>query len=238
MRRAYVIGAVAVVGFALAGIAIAATTQTKLVGSVGPGFSITLRDAQGNAVTRVEPGEYEIEVDDKSDEHNFHLLGPGGVDVSTTVPEIGKQTFKVTLVNGRYTFQCDPHAAVMRGAFDVGQGTGSGTEPGTTPTQPPPATPTAPVGARLALSVGPGFTISLKTLAGRKVTLLRPGAYTVVVRDRSNAHNARMRGATATRTTGVGFVGTRTWRVVLRKGTLVVQCDPHRAAMRQTVRVA
>ena len=38
--------------------------------------------------------------------------------------------------------------------------------------------------------------------------------------------------------TGVGFVGTRTWRVVLRKGTLVIQCDPHKATMRQTVKVA
>jgi hypothetical protein len=94
------------------------------------------------------------------------------------------------------------------------------------------------VGARLSLTVGPGFTISLKTLAGRKVTLLRPGAYTLVVRDRSATHNARVRGATSTRATGVGFTGTRTWRVVLRKGTLVVQCDPHRSTMRQSVRVA
>ena len=46
-------------------------------GSVGPGFSISLRDAEGHAVTRVEPGEFEIEVDDKSEEHNFHLSGPG-----------------------------------------------------------------------------------------------------------------------------------------------------------------
>ena len=86
--------------------------------------------------------------------------------------------------------------------------------------------------------MGPGFTISLKTLAGRKVTLLRPGAYTVLVRDRSGNHNARLRGAGASRATGVGFVGNRTWRVVLRKGTLVIQCDPHKATMRQTVRVA
>jgi hypothetical protein len=59
-----------------------------------------------------------------------------------------------------------------------------------------------------------------------------------VVRDRSRAHNARVRGATTTRATGVPFVGTQTWRVVLRKGVLVVQCDPHRATMRQAVTVA
>ena len=78
----------------------------------------------------------------------------------------------------------------------------------------------------------------MKTAAGKRVTLLRPGAYTVVARDRSTAHNARLRGAGAAQATGVGFVGTKTWRVVLRKGTLVVQCDQHRATMRTTVRVA
>jgi len=95
---------------------------------------------------------------------------------------------------------------------------------------------TAP--STLVGTVGPGFTISLKTLAGRKVTRLRPGAYTFVVRDRSRIHNARVRGAVKTRATGVPFVGTQTWRVVLRKGTLVVQCDPHRSTMRQAIRVA
>jgi plastocyanin len=230
MRRTYAIGAATVGALALAGIAIAATAPGTLFGSVGPGFSISLRDAQGNAVTRAEPGEFQLEVDDRSEEHNFHLRGPGGVDVSTDVAAVGKQTFAVTLVDGRYTFVCDPHSTAMRGSFDVGAG------PVTPPPSPP--RPTAPVGARLALTVGPGFTISLKTLAGRKVTLLRPGAYTLVVRDRSANHNARVRGATTTRATGVGFVGTRTWRVVMRKGTLVIQCDPHRSTMRQTVRIA
>jgi plastocyanin len=236
MRRVHILGVVLLASAAMAGVAIAASTETTLSGSVGPGFSITLRDAQGNAVTRVEPGEFEIEVDDKSEEHNFHLLGPGGVDVSTAVPFVGKQTFKVNLVNGKYTFQCDPHAGQMNGAFNVGAGSEPTPPPPVTP--PPTAKPSAPVGARLALTVGPTATISLKTLAGKKVTLLRPGAYTFVVRDRSANHNARLRGAGAAKSTGVGFVGTRTWRVVLRNGTLVVQCDPHRATMRQSIKVA
>jgi hypothetical protein len=78
----------------------------------------------------------------------------------------------------------------------------------------------------------------MRTASGKLVTRLRPGAYTVVARDRSKVHNARLAGAGATRATGVGFVGTRTWRVVLRNGTLVVRCDPHRTTMRRTVRVA
>ena len=229
MRRSYAIGAAVIGAMALVGAAIAAASSTTLVGTVGPGFSISLRDSQGNAVTRVQPGEFELEVDDRSEEHNFHLRGPGGVDVSTDVAAVGKQTFKVTLVDGRYTFVCDPHASTMRGTFDVGD---------VQAPPPPVTTPTAPVGARLSLTVGPGATISLRTLAGRKVTLLRPGAYTLVVRDRSKSHNARLRGATNARATGVGFVGTKTWRVVLRNGTLVIQCDPHKGTMRQTVRVA
>jgi plastocyanin len=236
MRQVHILGVVLLAAAAVAGVAIAAGTETKLSGSVGPGFSITLRDAQGNAVTRVEPGEFEIEVDDKSEEHNFHLVGPGGIDVSTAVPFVGKQTFRVNLVDGRYTFQCDPHAGQMNGAFDVGAGAPTPPPPPVTP--PPTAKPSAPVGARLALTIGPSATISLKTLAGKKVTLLRPGAYTFVVRDHSASHNARLRGAGATKSTGVGFVGTRTWRVVLRNGTLVVQCDPHKATMRQSIKVA
>ena len=235
MKR-HAIAAALLVGLCAVGVAVAATSPPTLFGTVGPGFTITLRDAQGNPVTRPDAGEYELEVDDRSDEHNFHLSGPGGVDVSTDVAFVGKQRFKVSLVDGRYTFVCDPHSSVMRGTFSVGAGSST-----STPTPPPaPALPkpSAPKGARLALTVGPGFTISLKTLAGRKVTRLRPGAYTFVVRDRSKIHNARIRGATKTRATGVRFVGTQTWRVVLRKGTLVVQCDPHRATMRTTVRIA
>lgn len=231
MRRVLAVTVAALVSALAASAALSA--DTKLFGTTGPGFSITLRDAQGQRVTRLDPGPVTIEVDDRSEEHNFHLLGPGGVDVFTSIESTGTQSFDVTLAQGRYTFQCDPHAASMRGTFDVGE-----VAPPPTPPPPPSAPASAPVGAKLALTVGPGATIALRTLAGRRVTTLRPGAYTVVVRDRSTAHNAHLRGATASKATGVGFVGTRTWRVVLRKGTLVVQCDPHRTAMRQTVRVA
>ncbi len=50
---------------------------TKLIGAVGPEFTISLTDAQGNRVTKLDPGAYEIEVTDRSDFHNFHLQGPG-----------------------------------------------------------------------------------------------------------------------------------------------------------------
>ncbi|HEX3291623.1 MAG TPA: hypothetical protein VHR46_09545, partial [Gaiella sp.] len=181
----------------------------------------------------LQPGAVEIEVKDLSEEHNFHLSGPG-VDLATGVETTGATTFRTTLVDGRYRFVCDVHPSRMVGTFDVG----NAPPPATTPPPAPTPTPSAKVGSRLSLTVGPAATISLKTLAGKKVTLLRPGAYTVVARDRSHAHNARLRGAGASQATGVGFVGTKTWRVVLRKGTLVVQCDAHRTTMRTTVKVA
>ena len=42
--------------------ATAGAAETKLVGTVGPGFTIELRDAQGQPVTHLEPGAVEIEV--------------------------------------------------------------------------------------------------------------------------------------------------------------------------------
>jgi plastocyanin len=84
-------------------------------GSVGPGFDISVDGADG-----LTAGDYRLVVNDQSAEHNFHLTGPGGVDVSTSVGEEGEQEFEVTLEAGEYTFVCDPHASQMRGTFTVG----------------------------------------------------------------------------------------------------------------------
>ena len=62
-----------------------ATTEagSTLLGSVGPGFEISVTTASRQAPGTLAPGSYELQVDDKSSAHNFHLTGPGGVDVST-----------------------------------------------------------------------------------------------------------------------------------------------------------
>ena len=88
---------------------------TTLVGSVGPGFDISLDGTDG-----LTAGDYTLVVNDQSSAHNFHLTGPGDVDVSTSVGEEGEQEFEVTLEAGEYTFVCDPHASQMRGTFTVG----------------------------------------------------------------------------------------------------------------------
>ena len=88
-----------------------------LDGTVGPGFEITLtRD--GAPVTTLTPGTYTLNVDDQAESHDFHLTGPG-VDVTTDVSFTGKKTFTITLADGDYHFQCDPHASSMNGDFTV-----------------------------------------------------------------------------------------------------------------------
>ena len=91
---------------------------TTLSASVGPGFDISLKDADGTDVTTLTAGTYTIEVDDQSDIHNFHLSGPG-VDEATEVSEVETETWNVTFEAGTYEFVCDPHASQMNGSFEV-----------------------------------------------------------------------------------------------------------------------
>jgi plastocyanin len=97
------------------------TTETgsALTGTVGPGFTITLTTADGAPVETLSAGSYELEVEDLSSAHNFHLTGPGGVDVATDVAESGTQSFTVDVTAGTYDFVCDPHASQMSGSFQV-----------------------------------------------------------------------------------------------------------------------
>jgi plastocyanin len=93
-----------------------------------------------------------------------------------------------------------------------------------------------PAPTKLVATVGPGFTIKL-TKAGRKVTSLKPGRYSITVRDKSGAHNFRLKGPGFNRATSVGAVQTRTWTVTLRRGTYRYVCDPHAGSMKGSVRV-
>ena len=102
----------------LAAPAGARTTATTLEANVGPGFTISLRDASGAGVSHLDPGAYTIHVVDQSELHNFHLSGPG-VDKFTDVPGTGEQTWDVTLTDGKYTYICDAHATTMKGSFTV-----------------------------------------------------------------------------------------------------------------------
>jgi plastocyanin len=79
---------------------------------------------------------------------------------------------------------------------------------------------------KLQALVADPVTISLK-LAGKPVTTLKPGAYTIVVRDTATDHDFHLTGPGVNRTTTVSGTGTQIWHVVLRKGTYKFVCDPH-----------
>ena len=105
-------------GLIAVGSASGLAAAPKLVGVVGPGFSISLKSG-GKVVKTLKAGTYTIAVQDKASIHNFHLKGPG-VNKSTAVAFTGSATWTVKLKPGTYTYQCDPHASAgMKGTFKV-----------------------------------------------------------------------------------------------------------------------
>lgn len=115
--RAPVAAVLATLAVALPGGSQAATP--KLVASVGPGFTISMKTATGMKVTVLKPGTYSISVRDKSPVHDFRLRGPGINKVLSGVSAVGTKTVTVRLRAGRYQFTCQPHASAMHGAFSV-----------------------------------------------------------------------------------------------------------------------
>jgi plastocyanin len=90
-----------------------------LEGETGPGFEIEVKQ-NGEDAESVKAGTYMLKVEDKSASHNFHLIGPGVDKVVTDVGFVGDKTVTVTLKQGTYTYQCDPHASSgMKGTFEV-----------------------------------------------------------------------------------------------------------------------
>ena len=192
------------------GAATAPAQAVKLVGTVGPGFSISLEFPDGRTVTQLDPGSYEITVRDLSDEHNFHLFGPG-VNEFTQVETLGTVTWTVTLREGRYTAWCDPHPTDMVRRFTVGN----------PPPEPAPTPPPAAQTPRLLATVGPKSTISLRSASGAALTKgVKAGTYSVVVRDRSKLHNFHLVGRGVNRKSTLAGVATTTWRVKLSAGPL------------------
>jgi hypothetical protein len=91
----------------------------KLTGSVGPGFTISLK--RGTAPARMlKAGRYTLVVADKSSIHNFEIEGPGLDRAITTVGFTGTKTVTLRLLRrGTYKFYCKPHESLMHGSFRV-----------------------------------------------------------------------------------------------------------------------
>jgi hypothetical protein len=204
---------------------------TKLRGTVGPEFTITFVDASGARVTQLDPGDFEAEIDDRSEFHNFHLTGPAGsgIDRRTGVEAVERVTWQLRLVAGQYRYVCDIHPGTMNGGFNVGAAP-------PTPPPPPPTPPPARPG-RLIATVGPGNAIAVRTPAGRAVRTTRSGLYTVAVRDRSRTQNFHLTGPGVNRKTGVAFRGSVAWQLRVRKGaTYRFVSDASRARLRGSFR--
>jgi plastocyanin len=122
MTRRLLIAVAALTAALVAALPAQAVTPT-LVGTVGPGFTITLTKA-GKKVTKLPAGKYIFKIVDKSTIHNFHLTGPGqnkkfAAAGKESVSWTGTVSVTVTLKKGTYKFAGDPHATSMKGSFTV-----------------------------------------------------------------------------------------------------------------------
>src|SRR5678816_1798089 len=153
----------------------AAADSPRLQASVGPGFTISLKDPSGAKVMHLDPGTYAIHVVDQSDMHNFDLTGPG-VSKSTEVTEVGEQDWTVTFTDGTYRYVCDVHATTMKGSFTVGN------------------VPTTTV-LKMSASVGPGQKIAFARTA-------KAGKTTITIRDLTAKDNFHLTGPGVNKKTG------------------------------------
>ena len=104
---------------ALIGAGSAAAAPKTVNGSVGPGFTISLK-LDGKKVTKLKATTYRFKITDKSSGHNFHLKGPGYNKAITSVGFSGTKTVTIKLKKGTYRYRCDVHPSEMKGSFKVG----------------------------------------------------------------------------------------------------------------------
>ena len=205
---AWAVRVLLVLGLLLAALVPASATSadevTRLVATVGPGFTIDLQHPDGTHVQSLHAGTFEILVHDLSDIHNFALGSKTANQrlFQTEVPFVGDQTFTVDLPVGLYGYACSPHFDVMNGSFIV------------TAAPPPVSTTkalTAKVDARTA------------TLSARRAAA---GRYRLTVTDRSKTRNFHLVGPGVNSRTGRAFMGKVTWTLMLESGTYRFGSDP------------
>ena len=101
--------------FAIALMAVAIPTQAtattmavpKVRGTIGPGYTISLKDAHGKKVATLKHGKYTFVVRDEANINNFTLNGPGVKNKTITGTSfVGTKSVVLTLKKGTYTFYC------------------------------------------------------------------------------------------------------------------------------------
>ena len=103
---------------ALVSLAFAGTAAARIIGAVGPGSTIILKNGAGQRITQLHAGQRTFRIRDRSSFHNFHLAGPG-VDRKTGVAFTGRRRWSLTLQTGDYDYWCDRHPFTMTGSFHV-----------------------------------------------------------------------------------------------------------------------
>jgi plastocyanin len=182
----------------------AGSDVTQLIGTVGPGFTIDLTDANGKHVDVLTEGRYQFLIHDLSDIHNFALgsqttntrIFTGGIEF------VGDETYTVDLTPGSYAYACSAHPDTMNGRFRV------------IAAAPPPV-------AMKTLSAK--VTSGAVSLSAKAVTA---GPYKLTVADRSRTRNFHVVGPGVDRRTGKAFTGSVTWKVQLAAGTYRFGSDP------------
>jgi hypothetical protein len=99
-----------------------ATRYPRLEGTVGPGFTITLRDSHAKRVTNAKAGTYTFVVRDRASSHDFTLEQVSGgafEQVLTGDGLTGTRTVTVKLTPGKWRYFCVAHEPAMFGFFMV-----------------------------------------------------------------------------------------------------------------------
>jgi plastocyanin len=110
-------------GLAAAVFLVPAQASTpKLIGTVGPGFTITLKQGTKKVKT-LKAGKYIFVITDKAAIHNFTIeREKGGPKIEKTLTGTsfqGKKTMTVTLKTGSWKYYCSIHEPQMFGFFKV-----------------------------------------------------------------------------------------------------------------------
>ena len=93
----------------------------KLVGTVGPGYTIKLTK-NGAKVRSLKAGKYTFAITDKASLHDFTLEQEKGGKFEkhlTGVTFKGKRTVTLTLKRGKWKYYCSVHEPQMFGFFTV-----------------------------------------------------------------------------------------------------------------------
>ena len=93
----------------------------KLLATVGPKSTISLKSASGATLKKVKSGTYSITVRDRSKLHNFHLVGKG-VNRRSGLAGMGTLTWKVKLSAGLLRYFSDQSPKTVKGSVTITAG--------------------------------------------------------------------------------------------------------------------